>query len=60
MTTKETKSFKTVEVVRERERESLNLSKFGLDKCAKNGQFSKVINYIEANKKDRLACSRCG
>ena len=58
MTTKETKNLKTVEVVRERERERLSLNQFGLDKCFQNGQFSRVINYIESNKKDRLKCSR--
>ena len=61
MVTKETKSFKTIETLREREREreSLNLSQLGLNKCAQNEQFSKVISYIKANKKDRLACGRC-
>ena len=38
--------------------ESLNLSQLGFDKCTQNEQFSKAISYIEANKKDRLACGR--
>ena len=59
MTTKEMKNLKIIEVLRERERESLNLSQLGFGKCAQNEQFSKVKNYIEINKKDRLACSRC-
>ena len=36
MVTKETKNFKTVETLRERERESLNLNKIGFGKCAQN------------------------
>ncbi len=59
MVTKETKNFKTIEVLRERERESQNLSQLGFGRCAQNEQFSKVKNYIKANKKDRLACGRC-
>ena len=52
MTTKETKNFKTIETLRERERESLNLSKLSFVNCAKN------INKIEINKKDRLKYGR--
>ena len=44
MTTKETKNFKTVEVVRERERESLNLSQLGSIKCANSANKSQDIN----------------
>ena len=59
MTTKEIENFKTIEVLRERERErEHNFRELSFFKYAQNGQFSRTIKNRETNKKDRLACIR--